>query len=242
MSPLRNEKELLDERILANCHNGHTKATAQQSVSDESKEGLDTTASRQQPPTTSPPDETEDSCTVYALRHPSEKSAADGPAAQDRINAAFQPPSQQPWYVPGDSNPSVNISHRRPPITRDEPIPPGKTGIQDQDDRHTFPEGGLRAWLVVMGAFSGMTASFGLLNSAGMFQAYLSTHQLVHESPSAVGWIFSLEAFLTFFCGVQIGPIFDAYGPRWSVFAGTVCLLGGLLGVAESTSKYCLLL
>ena len=239
MSPLRNEEGLLDEGVLANWHDGHTRATAQDSVSDEDKEGLNTIASRQQPPSVNPPDETED---PYALRHPSEESTADGPAAPDRINAAVQPPPDPLWSVPEDSDPSLDISHRCPPTTRDEPISRGKSGNQDQDNRHTFPEGGLRAWLVVVGAFSGMTASFGLLNSAGTFQAYLSTHQLVHESPSAVGWIFSLEAFLTFFCGVQIGPIFDAYGPRWLVFAGTVCLLGGLIGAAESTSKCCLLL
>ena len=242
MSPLRHEEELLDERVLANWRKGHTRANAQQSVSAEDKEGLNTISSRQQPPTPNLPDGTEDPCTVYALRHPSDESTADGPAAQDRINAALQPSSEHLCSVPEASSPSLDSSNCRPPTTRDEPIPCGKTGPQDQDDRHTFPEGGLRAWLVVIGAFSGMTASFGLLNSAGTFQAYLSTHQLVHESPSAVGWIFSLEAFLTFFCGVQIGPIFDAYGPRWLVFAGSVCLLGGLIGAAESTSKCCLLL
>ena len=108
----------------------------------------------------------------------------------------------------------------------------------DKDDvvPSPYPEGGLKAWSVVFGSFSGMTASFGILNSAGTFQAYLSTHQLAQESPSSVGWIFSLLAFLTFFCGVQIGPVFDAKGPRWLVAAGSVLLFVGMLGVAESTS------
>ena len=100
---------------------------------------------------------------------------------------------------------------------------------------NTYPEGGLRAWLVVYGAFSGMTAGFGLMNTVGTFQAYLSTHQLASESPSTIGWIFSLYTFLAFFCGIQIGPFFDAKGPRLLVVAGTVCLIGGTFGVAEST-------
>lgn len=107
-----------------------------------------------------------------------------------------------------------------------------------EGDGNTYPEGGLAAWLVVFGSFSGMVASFGILNSVGTFQAYLSTHQLANHSPSSIGWIFSIFAFLTFFCGVQIGPFFDAKGPRWLVVAGTICLFVGLMGTAESTSMY----
>ncbi|KAL8965216.1 MAG: hypothetical protein Q9197_006620 [Variospora fuerteventurae] len=89
----------------------------------------------------------------------------------------------------------------------------------------TYPEGGLQAWLVVLGSFSGMLAAFGLMNIIGTFQAYLITHQLADTSPSTVGWIFSLYVFLAFGCGLQIGPIFDRKGPRWLVFAGSVCLV-----------------
>lgn len=104
-----------------------------------------------------------------------------------------------------------------------------------EDDTKSYPEGGLRAWLVVLGSFSGMTASFGLMNTVGTFQAYLSTQQLASYSPSAVGWIFSLYVFLSFFCGLQIGPVFDAKGPRWIMISGTICLLAGMIGVAFST-------
>ena len=100
----------------------------------------------------------------------------------------------------------------------------------------SYPEGGLDAWLVVFGSFAGMTAGFGLMNTVGTYQAYLSTHQLATSSPSLVGWIFSIYIFLAFFCGVQIGPIFDAKGPRWLVFAGSICLVGGTFAFAESTS------
>lgn len=103
----------------------------------------------------------------------------------------------------------------------------------------TYPDGGWPAWLIVLGSFSGMLASFGLMNTIGTFQAYLITHQLADESPSAVGWIFSIYAFLSFGCGLQIGPVFDAKGPRWLVFGGTVCLVVSMIGVSESTSTYC---
>lgn len=60
----------------------------------------------------------------------------------------------------------------------------------------SYPEGGLRAWSVVFGSFCGMFASFGLMNSIGIFQAYLSTHQLAHYSDGTIGWISSLFVFL----------------------------------------------
>ena len=127
------------------------------------------------------------------------------------------------------------ISKEATPTTasNDEPSTPNEGHFKDD---HTYPEGGLTAWLVVFGSFSGMVASFGILNTVGTFQAYLSTHQLAQHSPSSIGWIFSIFTFLTFFCGVQIGPIFDAKGPRWLVAAGSILLFAGMMGVAESTS------
>ncbi|TKA64516.1 hypothetical protein B0A55_11306 [Friedmanniomyces simplex] len=89
----------------------------------------------------------------------------------------------------------------------------------------TYPEGGLQGWLVVLGSFSGMVAGFGLMNTIGIYQAYLTSHQLSEYSESTIGWIFSLYIFLSFFCGLQIGPVFDAKGPRVLVAAGTVFLL-----------------
>ncbi|KAK3674076.1 hypothetical protein LTR78_005923 [Recurvomyces mirabilis] len=88
-----------------------------------------------------------------------------------------------------------------------------------------YPEGGLQAWLVVFGSFAGMTAGFGLMNTIGVYQAYVAENQLSEYSESTIGWIFSLYVFLSFFCGLQIGPIFDAKGPRMLVAAGTVFLL-----------------
>ena len=74
-----------------------------------------------------------------------------------------------------------------------------------------------------------------MMNTLGTFQAYLLTHQLSDQTESAVGWIFGIYAFLSFFCGIQIGPIFDAKGPRWLVLTGSVLLLAAylLLGICH---------
>ncbi|EON69004.1 hypothetical protein W97_08262 [Coniosporium apollinis CBS 100218] len=105
--------------------------------------------------------------------------------------------------------------------------------LAEDGEEVTYPEGGLQAWLVVLGSFCGMLAAFGLMNTIGVLQAYLSTNQLSNYSESQIGWIFSLYVFLSFFCGIQIGPVFDAHGPKWLILAGNVLLVVStlLLGV-----------
>ena len=63
------------------------------------------------------------------------------------------------------------------------------------------------------------------MNSLGTYQSYLSTHQLKDQTEQAIGWIFGIYAFLSFFCGIQIGPVFDAKGPRWLVLSGSFLMM-----------------
>lgn len=125
-------------------------------------------------------------------------------------------------------------------VLHDEPKEP--QAIQDLLDENlpttsvdpqgkTYPDGGRRAWWTLFGCFSTFFAALALMNSLGTYQAWLSSHQLSHESPDRVGWIFGVYNFIAFFAGVQFGPWFDAYGPR------TLSLVGGV-GLLTS---YCLM-
>jgi MFS family permease len=100
------------------------------------------------------------------------------------------------------------------------------------NDEVTYPEGGLAAWLVVLGSFAGLVAALGMMNTVGIYHAYIAEHQLRDYSESTVSWIFSMYVFLSFFCGLQIGPIFDAHGPKLLVIAGSIllCASNFLLG------------
>ncbi|KAI1108166.1 major facilitator superfamily domain-containing protein [Nemania sp. NC0429] len=120
------------------------------------------------------------------------------------------------------------------------PPPPGAAAalVDDDDDDVTYPEGGLRAWLVVLGAWSGLAASLGVYNSTGVIEAYLSRELLRRESPSTIGWIFGVYAFMTWFCGAQVGPTFDAKGPRGLLVAGSLCTLVGIFALSFSTEYY----
>lgn len=103
------------------------------------------------------------------------------------------------------------------------PSSPPLTG--SEKDEVVYPEGGLQAWLVVLGSFCGMVAGFGYMNTIGIYQAYISTHQLSDYDEATIGWIFSVYVFLSFGCGISIGPVFDAHGPRLLILGGSVLLL-----------------
>ncbi|KAE8152621.1 major facilitator superfamily domain-containing protein [Aspergillus avenaceus] len=115
---------------------------------------------------------------------------------------------------------------------------PSSDQSESIDDGSTYPEGGRDAWLVVLGAWCGLTASLGIYNTAGVFEAVISKVLLPHENPSTVGWIFSVYAFVNWVCGVQVGPTFDAMGPRGLIIAGSICTLGGMLSLSVCTEYY----
>jgi MFS family permease len=97
-----------------------------------------------------------------------------------------------------------------------------------------FPDGGLRSWSVVVGSFFLLMSTFGVMNTTGILQNYFASHQLSHYSPSAVGWIPGLFTFFGLSLSVQVGPMFDRYGPTYILIAGTACYITGLLLLAES--------
>ncbi|MCJ1436807.1 hypothetical protein MMC27_006189 [Xylographa pallens] len=149
--------------------------------------------------------------------------------------------SKDQWYErnPNAQDHDVEKEGQQSPASSTHP-PKGTSGqpLEPEAEEVTYPEGGLHAWLVVFGSFCAMLAAFGLSNAIGTYQAYLSTHQLADYDESTIGWIFSIHVFLAFFCGVQIGPVFDAKGPRWLILAGSVCLIAAVMGLAEATEYW----
>lgn len=131
----------------------------------------------------------------------------------------------------------------RPP--REPPLlaMPSSAGSQIQrastagTDVESYPEGGLKAWSVVLGCWFSLVAASGLLNTLATFQTYLTTHQLSDYSESSIGWIFSLFTFVVFGVGLFTGPIFDKYGPRWIIAVGTLFDVLGLMLFSISTGK-----
>jgi MFS family permease len=113
---------------------------------------------------------------------------------------------------------------------------------------------------VVFGAFCAMLAAFGFMNTSryrwptlhiyrlifipvGVFQSYLSEHQLSSYSESSIAWIFSVYIFISFFLGLQIGVLFDLRGPRELLLAGSIMILAAifLMGICTSKAIYFIL-
>ncbi|CAI6099509.1 unnamed protein product [Clonostachys chloroleuca] len=101
-----------------------------------------------------------------------------------------------------------------------------------------YPEGGLRAWMVVLGAWCAMIPSMGMLNSLAILEAWLSEHDLQGIPKSTTGWVLSTYAFFLFFCGAQIGPIFDSYDVRWLIIPGSVGMIASMICMSFSKEFY----
>ncbi|CAD6576190.1 MAG: hypothetical protein ASARMPRED_007646 [Alectoria sarmentosa] len=106
------------------------------------------------------------------------------------------------------------------------------------DDDEDFPEGGLRAWLVVFGSFCTMFMVFGIVNSTGAFLDYFSSNQLRDYSSGQIGWIFSLNLFLVFFCGIYTGKIFDVHGPKVLLAVGSLALVSSMMLLSFCTEYW----
>lgn len=70
-----------------------------------------------------------------------------------------------------------------------------------------FPDGGLEANLVVLGAWCCLFCSFGWINCIGIFQEYYQEHLLSQYSSSTISWIPSLEVFMMFLGGPIFGKV-----------------------------------
>ncbi|ODM23145.1 hypothetical protein SI65_00734 [Aspergillus cristatus] len=107
-----------------------------------------------------------------------------------------------------------------------------ETPADDATVSLAFPEGGWEAWKCLLGSSLLMFGSFGFEAAVGTIQDYISTHQLSDYSVRDVGWITAIFVFLTLFLGVQVGPLFDRYGPPLSVLGGVSSAILSTVSIA----------
>jgi len=152
---------------------------------------------------------------------------------EPNLSAAGTPLSRGHTTVKGEK--TTEACGRQSSLTRD--TSQGRDDAPNEEETY-YPEGGVQAWLVTFGSFCAMFGAFGLLNSIGTLQAYLAENQLKHYSQSSISWIFSIYFFLVFFCGIQIGPIFDSRGPRLLLIGGTVLEILSLMFLGFCTGAW----
>ena len=125
--------------------------------------------------------------------------------------------------------------------------------LDEANDEATYPEGGTKAWLVVLGAWCAMVPPMGLLNTLAVLQAWIAKNELAGIRESKIGWIFSCYAFFITACGAQVGklsrtrpamdlsidrlsgPIFDAYDIRVLILPGSIGVVLCLIFMSLST-------
>ncbi|KAL5046185.1 hypothetical protein BDW71DRAFT_182286 [Aspergillus fruticulosus] len=116
-----------------------------------------------------------------------------------------------------------------------ELVPESQNPAQTHGVSWAFPEGGWQAWTCLLGSCLLMFPSFGFQTAIGSVQDYISTNQLAGYSVRDVGWITAILVFLTLFLGVQVGPLFDRYGPRTLLVCGSLASFTSYMLLAECT-------
>ncbi|KAJ5147251.1 monocarboxylate permease [Penicillium atrosanguineum] len=104
------------------------------------------------------------------------------------------------------------------------------------------PDGGLQAWLVVLGSWCALFCTFGWINIIGTFQSYYEESLLKQYSASTIAWIPSLQIFFMFAMGPIVGRLYDNFGPRWLLLGGSFLHVFGLMMASISKEYYQVLL
>jgi len=71
------------------------------------------------------------------------------------------------------------------------------------------PNGGITAWLHVLGGFCLFFNTWGILNTFGIYQTYYESGALFIESSSNISWIGAVQAYCVLLVGFLSGPIYD---------------------------------
>ncbi|GLB40213.1 putative MFS general substrate transporter [Lyophyllum shimeji] len=130
-------------------------------------------------------------------------------------------------------------------ITDTAPLSPKAEHDQHDQARYSpnessIPDGGLRAWSTVIGAWFMMFAMFGYINSFGVYQDFYTRDFLSESTPSRISWIGSLQFFMPFAFGIVSGKLFDAGHFHVLVATGSVLFSFSLfmLSLAEPHHYY----
>jgi hypothetical protein len=114
-----------------------------------------------------------------------------------------------------DSPDSLNILEKYMGTEAESPISPNVLEKSiNEDQPHNFPEGGLKAYLTVLGAFMAFASIFGRMSAFGIYQVWYGSNQLQHLSASTISWIGSLQ-YGIFFVSVRFNISFSSFPPHW---------------------------
>lgn len=104
------------------------------------------------------------------------------------------------------------------------------------------PDGGFKAWSAVLGAWCCLFVSFGWVNCIGIFEAHYQHNQLSEYPPGIVAWITSTEVAVMYISMPVLGKLYDSFGPKPLLYAGTFAHVFGLMMASLATEYYQIML
>jgi MFS family permease len=170
------------------------------------------------------------------------------------ISTSSEKPSQQPSNASSDSATVPVANHTTQEkdahvtsssgFNKDDgaALEPVRSAHSSVRDVSRIPNGGLWAWMQVLGGFFLLFNSWGIINTFGSYQAYYETNLLADSSPSSISWIGSIQAFLLLLVGALTGPIYDAGYFRELLIVGSVLLILGQMMLSLCTTYWQVLL
>lgn len=97
---------------------------------------------------------------------------------------------------------------------------------------YDYPDGGLKAWSVVAGAWCVSFCTWGLTNGYGVYQSEYSIHQLKDKTPSDISWIGSFQLCMILACALISGKAFDAGYLKPLIIVATLIYAAGIFGLS----------
>jgi hypothetical protein len=104
------------------------------------------------------------------------------------------------------------------------------------------PNGGLKAWLHVLGGFCLFFNTWGILNAFGVFQTYYESGALFTETSSNIAWIGAIQSYMVLTVGFVSGPIFDRGYLRTLLVIGSFGVVFGHMMLSLCTTYWQVLL
>jgi MFS family permease len=99
-----------------------------------------------------------------------------------------------------------------------------------------IPNGGLQAWLHVLGGFMLFFNTWGILNAFGVFQTYYESGALFVKSSSDISWIGAVQAYMVLIVGFISGPIYDRGYLRTLLLVGSFGIVFGHMMLSLCTN------
>jgi MFS family permease len=132
------------------------------------------------------------------------------------------------------------VTSEGPIVTGPDPEkPPASITVSKSADA---PDGGVRAWLQVMGSFLVFGNLWGITFAFGSFQSYYELTYLTSNSASTISWIGTISTFLLILGGIASGPLFDHGYFRSMLIVGACVETLGLFLLSLCGSYYQILL